>query len=160
MLRKFFETSNNSGLTLLRAVLGLIMFAHGAQKMLGWFGGYGFTGTIGYFTGLGIPGALGFLAITAEFFGGLGLLFGFFGRLAAFGVITNMAVAAMMVHRHYFFMNWYGNQQGEGFEYHLLAIAVASVILVKGSGAFSLDRWIEELTFPKKAGVLVSAKAA
>ena len=159
MLRKVFQTSNHPGLTLLRVVLGSIMFAHGAQKMLGWFGGYGFNGTMGFFTSLGIPYALGFLAIAAEFFGGLGLIAGLFGRIAAFGIIANMAVAAIMVHRNFFFMNWYGNQQGEGFEYHLLAIAVGLIVLVKGSGAFSLDSWLEKLS-SRETRVLIPAKAA
>ena len=93
---------------------------------------------------MGIPGALAFLAIAAEFFGGLGLVVGFLGRVAAFGILSNMSnmvVAVLMVHLPYgFFMNWAGNQKGEGFEYHLLAIALGLAILVKGSGAFSVDR--------------------
>ena len=88
-----------------------------------------------------IPAALAFLAIAAEFFGGLGLVVGFLGRIAAFGIVSNMVVAILMVHLPYgFFMNWAGNQKGEGFEYHLLAIALGLAILVKGSGAFSIDR--------------------
>ena len=146
MLKKIMNTSNDFVLTLVRATLGVTMFLHGAQKMLGWFGGYGFSGTMGFFTQqMGIPAPLAFLAIAAEFFGGLGLIAGLFGRVAAFGVMTNMLVAMILVHLPVgFFMNWYGNQKGEGFEYHLLAIALGVVVLVKGSGAFSLDRWLAD----------------
>ena len=142
MFRKLVSTTNDSTLTVLRLVLGVVFLAHGAQKMLGWFGGYGFSATMGFFTQqMGIPAALAFLAIAAEFFGGLGLVVGFLGRVAAFGILSNMVVAVLMVHLPYgFFMNWAGNQKGEGFEYHLLAIALGLAILVKGSGAFSIDR--------------------
>src|SRR5665213_3061469 len=115
MFTKLVSTENDPAQAMLRVVLGLIFFAHGAQKMLGWFGGYGFTPTMGFFEQMGIPAALAFLAIAAEFFGGLGLLFGFLGRIAAFGVMVNMVVAILMVHRHFgLFMNWAGTQKGEG----------------------------------------------
>jgi putative oxidoreductase len=143
MFRKLFSTSNDFTFTLARLVLGLVFFAHGAQKMLGWFGGYGFHGTMGFFTQMGIPAPLAFLAICAEFFGGLGLLVGFLSRIAALGIITNMLVAVVTVHRvNGLFMNWTGQQKGEGFEFHLLAIALAIIIVVKGSGALSIDRVI------------------
>ena len=117
------------------------MFAHGAQKMLGWFGGYGFHGTMGFFTGMGIPAPLAFLAICAEFFGGIGLIVGLLSRVAALCIITNMLVAVATVHLHVgFFMNWAGTQKGEGYEYHLLAIALGLLIAVKGGGALSVDR--------------------
>src|ERR1700724_726653 len=139
MLRKIVHTSNDFAITILRLALGIVFFAHGAQKMLGWFGGYGFSGTMGFFTQqMGIPAPLAFLAIAAEFFGGLGLILGFLGRIAAFGIMCNMLVAVVMVHgRNGLFMNWAGNQKGEGFEYHLLAIAIALIIIIKGSGALS-----------------------
>ena len=144
MLRKLVSTPNDYTLTLVRLVLGVIFFAHGAQKMLGWFGGYGFHGTMGFFTQqMGIPAPLAFLAICAEFFGGLGLLVGLLSRIAALGIITNMLVAIATVHHaNGFFMNWTGQQKGEGFEFHLLAIVLAIVVLIKGSGAVSLDRAI------------------
>ena len=133
--------SHNFALAIPRIVLGIVFFAHGAQKMLGWFGGYGFSGTMGFFThGMGIPVAFAFLAICAEFLGGLGLIVGFLSRIAAFGIFCNMLVAVMLVHRHVgFFMNWAGNQKGEGFEYHLLALAIALAIMVAGGGALSID---------------------
>ena len=102
MLRKLVSTDNDSATTILRIVLGIIFFAHGAQKMLGWFGGYGFTGTMGFFTGvMHIPALVAFLAICAEFFGGLGLIFGFLTRIAALGISCNMLVAVAMIHRQF-----------------------------------------------------------
>src|SRR5215470_10884799 len=99
MLRKLISTENSAAIAILRLVLGIVFFAHGAQKMLGWFGGYGFTGTMGFFTGaMHIPAVFAFLAIAAEFFGGLGLIFGFLTRIATFGITMNMLVAIAMVH--------------------------------------------------------------
>jgi putative oxidoreductase len=142
MFRKLISTSDDYTVTLVRLVLGVVFFAHGAQKMLGWFGGFGFAGTMGFFTQmLHIPAPLAFLAICAEFFGGLGLLVGLLGRVAAFGIMMNMLVAIFTVHIHVgFFANWSGQQKGEGFEFHLLAIALALVVVIKGSGAWSIDR--------------------
>lgn len=144
MKKLLFSTSNDAALTLLRVALGVVMFPHGAQKMLGWFGGYGWSGTMGYFTGtMGVPAFFAALAILAEFFGSLGLITGLLGRVAAFGILANMVVAVAMVHAKVgFFMNWAGSQQGEGFEYHILAIVMALVIIWKGSGAASFDRAI------------------
>jgi putative oxidoreductase len=111
---------------LLRLFLGVVFFPHGAQKVFGWFGGYGFTGTMGFFTQqMHIPALFAFLAIAAEFAGSLGLIVGLLTRVAAFGILANMLVAVAMVHSKVgFFMNWSGNQKGEGFEYHLLAMEV------------------------------------
>jgi putative oxidoreductase len=142
MFRKIVNTNNDFTLTVLRLVLGVIFFAHGSQKVLGWFGGMTFGASMNMFTQqMHIPTPLAFLAIMAEFAGGLGLILGFLGRIAAFGIICNMLVAIVMVHGRFgLFMNWFGNQQGEGYEYHLLAIALGLAILVKGSGALSVDR--------------------
>jgi putative oxidoreductase len=142
MFRKLISTSDDFTLTLVRLVLGVVFFAHGAQKMLGWFGGYGFTGTMGFFTQMmHIPAPLAFLAICAEFFGGLGLLVGLLSRVAAFGISVNMLVAIFTVHIHNgFFANWSGQQKGEGYEYHLLALALLLVVMIKGAGALSVDR--------------------
>jgi putative oxidoreductase len=129
-------------------VLGVIFVAHGAQKMLGWFGGYGFTGTMGFFTNvMHIPAVFAFLAIAAEFFGGLGLIFGFLTRIAAFGIFFNMIVAIAMVHRQFgFFMNWAGAQKGEGYEYHLLVLAITAFLMIRGAGAASIDRMLSSPT--------------
>ncbi len=140
-MRKLLQTPNDLTLTILRLVLGVVFFAHGAQKMLGWFGGYGFSGTMQFFTQMAhIPAPLAFLAICAEFFGGLGLLFGFLTRIAAFGITCNMLVAILTVHLpNGFFMNWTGQQKGEGIEYHLLVLAITVVLMIRGAGALSVD---------------------
>jgi len=141
MFYRLIRTPNDRTIAMLRLVLGIVFFAHGAQKMLGWFGGPGFSGTMQFFNQMGVPSLLAFLAIAAEFFGSLALLVGFLGRVAALGIVVNMLVAVGSVHLpHGFFMNWTGTQQGEGFEYHLLAIAIGLAVLIKGSGAMSVDR--------------------
>lgn len=123
--------------------------------MLGWFGGPGFAGTMGGFTNyMHIPAPLAFLAICAEFFGGIGLLLGFLTRIAAAGIAVNMLVATALLHSHVgFFMNWTGTQKGEGFEYHLLVIAMTAFLLVRGAGAFSLDRAIASASPAPQAGL-------
>jgi putative oxidoreductase len=128
--------------TVLRVTLGAVMFPHGAQKLLGWFGGYGFDGTMGFLTqNVGLPAPLAALVIVAEFFGSIALILGAFSRVAAVGIITIMVGAIITTHLpNGFFMNWTGQQAGEGFEYHLLVIGMALAILVQGSGRYSLDR--------------------
>jgi putative oxidoreductase len=144
MIRKLIGTDDNTATAILRLVLGIVFFAHGAQKMLGWFGGYGFTGTMGFFTGsMHIPAPFAVLAIAAEFFGGLGLIVGLLTRVAAFGIAVNMLVAIATVHSSYgFFMNWTGTQKGEGYEYHLLVLAITTFLMICGAGAFSADHAI------------------
>ena len=140
-MRKLLSTPNDIILTIVRLVFGIVFFAHGAQKALGWFGGYGYSGTMGFFTQMHIPWIFGNLAIAAEFLGGIGLIVGALTRVAAFGISMNMLVAVLMVHlSNGFFMNWTGQQKGEGFEYHLLALTIALILIVKGGGAFSVDR--------------------
>lgn len=141
-LRSLLATRNDVALTVARVALGLVMLPHGAQKMLGWFGGYGFAGTMGFFTEkMGIPAPLAFLAIVAEFFGALGLIVGGLTRVAAFGVFVTMAVAAVTSHlKNGFFMNWFGAQKGEGIEFFLLAMGLAVVAMLGGGGALSIDR--------------------
>jgi putative oxidoreductase len=142
MIRRLFATDDSTATAILRLVLGIVFFAHGAQKMLGWFGGLGFSGTMGFFTGaMHIPAPLAFLAIAAEFFCGLGLMLGFLTRIAAFGIGVTMLVAIATVNSAVgFFMNWYGTQRGEGFEYHLLVLAMTAFLTIRGAGAFSVDR--------------------
>lgn len=126
---------------MLRLALGVVMLPHGLQKTLGWFGGPGFHAMMTGFEAGGIPPVFAFLAICAEFLGGLGLIVGLLSRIAAFGILCNMLVAIYRVHWvNGFFMNWAGNQKGEGFEFHILAIAIAIAIIIRGAGAFSLDR--------------------
>jgi putative oxidoreductase len=142
MLRKLMATEPRVSLLVLRLLLGGVMFPHGAQKVFGWWGGFGLSPTIGFFTSqMHIPLVFAWLAIAAEFLGSLGLIAGLLTRVAAFGIAVNMAVAVLMVHLKVgFFMNWMGNQKGEGFEYHLLAIAAALVLMIDGAGVASLDR--------------------
>jgi putative oxidoreductase len=143
MLKKLFQTDRDYLLSIMRVVLGVVFFAHGAQKVLGWFGGYGFNATLGGMEHMGIPAPFAFLAIMAEFAGGLGLILGLLSRVAAFGLFVEMSVAIAAVHgANGLFMNWAGNQKGEGFEYHLLALAVLAAVMLRGAGALSLDRLI------------------
>jgi putative oxidoreductase len=142
MFKSLLKTSDDYALTLARLVLGIVFFAHGSQKVLGWWGGYGFAATMQLFTQkLGIPAPLAFLAVMAELLGGLGLIFGALSRIAAFGILAVMLVAVMTVHLpNGLFMNWTGTQKGEGIEYHLLAMALAALIILRGAGALSVDR--------------------
>ncbi|PTX97662.1 hypothetical protein DB346_21470 [Verrucomicrobia bacterium LW23] len=139
-----FKTDNDLSTLIARVMLGLVFFPHGAQKALGWYGGYGFNGTMEFFTAtMGIPALFAFLAIAAEFGGAIALVLGFFTRLSALAIASVMAVAIAMVHGQYgFFMNWYGNQKGEGFEYHLLALALAVLLTLRGGGKWSVDATI------------------
>ena len=141
-LLTLFKTNDSFTPLIARLTLGLVMFPHGAQKVLGWFGGYGFSATMNFFTGqLHIPAVFAFLAIAAEFAGSIGLVAGFLSRVSAFGIAVTMLVAAFMVHApNGFFINWAGNQKGEGFEYHLLAIGLALVVIISGAGKWSIDR--------------------
>ena len=141
MLTKLIRTNPSAVPAILRLVLGAVFFTHGAQKMLGWWGGYGFSGTMNSMEHMGIPAVFAFLAIAAEFFGGLGLILGLLGRVAAFGIACTMVVAIVKVHAaNGLFMNWSGQQKGEGFEYHLLVLAMTAAIMIAGSGAWSVDR--------------------
>ena len=141
-LTAIFATSGSPSLLILRLVLGVVLLPHGLQKTVGWFGGHGFQGTMGYFESMGIPALFGALAIAAESLGALALIAGFGTRIAAAGAAGVMAVAGLMVHRGHFFMNWSGTQGGEGFEYHLLAGAIALVLVIGGGGRWSADRAI------------------
>src|ERR1700726_1347042 len=129
-----------------RILLGIIFFGHGAQKMLGWFGGPGLANSMRTFTEhLHIPSTLAFLVIAGEFFSGIGLIVGLFSRIAALVIVLTMVGAIATVHfRFGFFLNWFGTQEGHGIEYHLLTIALALVVVVQGAGAFSLDRLLHE----------------
>ncbi len=144
MVRKLFQTNDDAALLILRVLLGVVFFTHGTQKLFGWFGGYGFSGTFGFFTGsMRIPAIFAFFAIIAEGLGWLGLVTGFLTRLSAFGIGTNMVVAILTIHHKFgFFMNWDGKQAGEGFEYHLLVIAIALALIIRGGGKWSIDRGI------------------
>lgn len=140
ILHTLLKTDNTFSTLLLRVALGAVFFPHGAQKVLGWWGGHGFSGTMGFMTGtLHIPAVFAFLAIAAEFAGALGLIVGLGTRVAALGIAAVMTVAITMHAQHGFFMNWYGNQKGEGIEYHLLALAIALALILRGGGKWSAD---------------------
>jgi len=141
MLKRLMWTDDNVVGLILRLVLGIVFFPHGAQKMLGWFGGGGFAATMAGMTKMGLPAAIVFLVILFEFFGSLSLITGFLGRVGAICVGIVMLGAIFTVHlKNGFFMNWMGNQKGEGFEYHLLVLGMVLAILVTGSGRWSIDR--------------------
>jgi putative oxidoreductase len=146
MFKKLVNTDNDIATLVIRVMLGVVFFPHGMQKLLGWYGGYGFAGSMGFFTDtLHIPVIFAFLAIMAEGLGSLGLITGLLTRVAAFGIGVNMVVAVYMLHwQHGFFMNWFGQQKGEGFEFHLLVIAMAAALIIKGGGALSVDRILAE----------------
>jgi putative oxidoreductase len=141
-LHPLLRTRNDLTLTLARVALALVFLAHGSQKVFGWFGGLGFDGTLAMFQQtMGIPPALTVMAMAAEVLGGLGLLVGLLTRIAASGVLIVMIVAPFANGLYVrFFMNWTGRNPGEGFEYHMLAIALILSVLVHGAGAASLDR--------------------
>ena len=145
-MKALFQTDDGLAGFILRVTLGLVMFPHGAQKLLGWFGGFGFDGTMGFFTQkMGLPWIIAFLIIIGESFGSLGLLAGFLTRFAAASLAVIMLGAITMVHLpHGFFMNWGGQQQGEGYEYHLLVIGIAAALLITGGGRWSVDRVVAE----------------
>jgi putative oxidoreductase len=143
MLKALIRTDGGITSLVLRLTLGVVMLPHGMQKVFGWFGGYGLSGTWGFMTGqMHIPAIFAALAIIAESAGALGLIVGLLGRVAAFGIGVEIAVAALVGHHvaNEFFMNWSGHQGGEGFEFHLLVVGIAIALIIRGSGALSLDR--------------------
>jgi putative oxidoreductase len=141
MIRQLFKTEDNLSGTILRVFLGGVIFPHGAQKLLGWFGGGGFSASMrGFESNFHIPTVFALLAILAESVGAVALIAGFFTRIAALAVSMNMVVAICLVHwKNGFFMNWAGTGKGEGFEYHLLAVAIGLALMVKGGGRWSVD---------------------
>ena len=151
-MKKLIATNPNNILALVaRLALGLVVFPHGAQKLLGWFGGYGFQGTMGFLTGsAGLPWIVALLVILIEFFGALFLIFGFTTRLAALGVIGNFLGVALTMHvKNGFFMNWGGTQKGEGLEYFILLFALAIISLISGGGKASVDAALQNKRVPE-----------
>ena len=141
MINRILNTESNWGALIARLTLGIVLFPHGAQKMLGLFGGFGFSGTIDAFTNqMHLPWIVAFAVIIIEFFGSIFLIFGFVSRL------WSMAIAGLFVGiiftnhlEHGFFMNWFGDQAGEGYEYALLIIGIAAAVLINGSGKYAMD---------------------
>ena len=146
MVKKLFQTDDAWSSLILRVALGVVMFPHGAQKLLGWYGGHGLAGTLGFFTEqMHIPWIIVLLIIIGESFGSVGLIVGLLTRFAAASLAVIMLGAITMVHwPHGFFMNWFGQQAGEGFEYHLLVLGICLALVVSGGGRWSADGVIAE----------------
>ena len=145
-MKALFQTDDAWSSFLLRITLGCVMFPHGAQKLLGWYGGGGFSGTMGFFTEqMGMPALIAFLIIIGESFGSVGLLIGFLTRFTAASLGIIMLGAISLVHLpNGFFMNWSGQQAGEGYEYHLLVIGICLALMITGAGRWSVDGAIAE----------------
>lgn len=134
------RTDQDFAVFVARIVIGFVMLPHGLQKLLGMFGGAGFTGTVDFFVGSGVPYIVAVLIILGESLGALGLILGFLSRICAAGIAIIMLGAIFMVHLpNGFFMNWFGSNTGEGYEYHILAVGLALVVLIKGGGKWSVD---------------------
>ena len=148
----FFRTEQTWHNLIIRVSLGAVIFPHGAMKLFGWFGGMGVSGTLEAFSHYyHVPAVLTLLVIAAESLGALGLIVGFATRFCAFGIFCDMIGAIYLVHwPHGFFMNWFGKQQGEGFEYHLLVIGMALALMISGGGVLSLDRLIAQRPYYKR----------
>lgn len=146
LVKQFLKTNPNGGLSIARLTLGLVLFPHGAQKLLGLFGGYGYSATMeSLTTQMNLPGIVAFSVIMIEFFGSISLVLGFFSRfwaIALIGMFTGIIVTTQI--EHGFFMNWFGNQAGEGFEFSLLIIGLALSVVVNGSGKWSIDALISK----------------
>ena len=143
-MKMLFQTDESWSSLIIRVTAGVVMFPHGAQKLLGWYGGFGFSGTMGAFTEkMGIPWIIAFLVIIGESLGALALIVGFFTRVTAASLAVIMVGAIAIAHwQHGFFMNWFGQQAGEGFEYHLLMIGMCVALVLVGAGKWSIDREI------------------
>jgi putative oxidoreductase len=145
MWKKLFQTDDDAVLFILRVLLGIVFFTHGMQKLFGWFGGYGFAGTMGWLTGtLGVPWIFALLAVLSEGLGCFGLLAGFGTRIAAFGITANIITASFLLHAPgSTLMAWFvNNQNGMGLEYHVVIIAVTIALMIRGGGKWSVDRLI------------------
>lgn len=158
MLNKLINTNNDSNWLILRITLGVVMLGHGLQKALGWFGGYGWDNTIAYFTGtVGVPAPLGAFIILIESIGACLLILGLAGRINA-ALMGIVIIGAFYVDHlpNGFYMNWFGNQKGEGFEFDILFVAIALILTINGSGKFSIDRWLMKRLSVKERKYAVS----
>jgi len=142
LLKKFFATDTTSwALLFVRLALAIVVLPHGMQKALGMYGGYGFEATVGFFSSMGIPAVLGVLVILAEFVAPILLIVGAGSRFMAFSIFLTLGGAMFLGGhvQHGFFMNWFGNQAGEGMEYFILIIGMSLGLMFGGGGKFSLD---------------------
>lgn len=154
-MQTLLRTDDNWAGLILRLTVAVVMFAHGAQKLFGWFGGNGYTGTKGFFTSvMQLPWIVAFLVIIGESIGSLALMAGFLTRITAASYIMIMAGAIATVHwPHGFFMNWMGKQPGEGIEFHLLVMGIGAALLVTGGGKWSIDGWLSRQLGYRSAGI-------
>jgi len=146
MVQALFSSQNDWTGFFLRIILGLVMLPHGGQKLFGWFGGYGYNATIDFFTrSMKLPWIISIAVIFIEFFGSMGLIVGFVSKIWALGLIAIMIGAIYTTNlKNGFFMNWFGDQTGEGYEYHLLVIGICTAIILTGSGKYSIDNLIQK----------------
>lgn len=146
-IKTFFSTDNNSlALLFVRLSLGVVILPHGMQKALGLFGGYGFAGTVGGLESMGLPALVAVLVILAEFVGSIGVILGLGTRFMAFSIALTLGGAMFMGGhvQHGFFMNWFGNQAGEGMEYFILVLGSAIALVLGGGGKWSIDSFISK----------------
>ncbi len=145
MLKNLYYTNDNIAGLIARIALGIVILPHGLQKLLGMFGGHGFSNTVDFFVSTGMPSIVAVLIILAESFGAISLIFGFLARFSAAAISLIMLGAIFMVHApNGFFMNWFGANEGEGFEYHILALGLGLIVIVVGAGKASIDRMLSK----------------
>ncbi len=141
MVKALVATDNSPAQLLIRLVLGVVIFPHGAQKVFGWFGGPGYAATVTAFSAMGFPFWAIIMLMVSELGGSLLLVLGLYTRIWALTIGTAIAICLKMNHlQHGFFMNWFGQQQGEGYEYHILVLGIALALVLQGGGMLSLDR--------------------
>lgn len=152
LIQRLTATQPDTTPLILRIVFTIVIWPHGAQLLLGCFGGFGFTNTMQYFTTQsGLPSFIAFLVIMLEFFGSLFILLGVFTRFFAAAALILFLGMIVTVHQQFgFFMNWFGNMKGEGFEYHLLVIGILLPLVISGAGKASFDTLIYKNTYKKQ----------
>jgi putative oxidoreductase len=145
MFKAFLRTDNSPAQLFIRIALGVVILPHGAQKVLGWFGGPGIEKTLQAFAAMGFPTWATGCLMVLETLGAVMLILGFMTRLWALGFGVTLSLCMYLNHlQHGFFMNWFGTQKGEGFEYHLLVIGICLALLLRGGGMISVDRGMGE----------------
>jgi putative oxidoreductase len=160
MKKVIFHTNDAISPIFVRLLLAIVLFAHGAQKLLGWYGGFGFDGTMSYFTEtVGLPWIIGFIVIIIEFFGPIFLVLGLATRIWSLGILIVMAGIIVTSFNKYFFMNWSNTQPEEGYEFFLLAIGMSLSLIVSGSGSWSVDKHLGRKNQSQKESH-VSSRAA
>jgi len=145
MFKAFLRTDNSPAQLFIRIALGAVILPHGAQKVLGWFGGQGIEKTLQAFAAMGFPNWAAGCLMVVETLGAVLLILGFITRLWALGIGVSISICMYLNHlQHGFFMNWFGAQKGEGFEYHLLVIGICVALLIRGGGMISVDRGLSD----------------